>query len=258
MDAPVALVTGGGRGIGRGICLELAAAGYGVCVNYRGSRDGALQTKAECLKRGAPWADAVQADVGNIEDHAKILDEILRQCGRLDVLVNNAGISSPVRGDMLEVSVENWDTVLATNLKGPFFLTQQAARRMIGLRERDVIKRGTIINVSSISAYVASTARSEYCISKAGLSMMTQLFAHRMAEYAVFVYEIRPGIVATDMTSGAKEKYDQMIAEGLAPIRRWGTAEDVGRAAVTLANGGLPFSTGEVVNIDGGYHSPHL
>jgi NAD(P)-dependent dehydrogenase (short-subunit alcohol dehydrogenase family) len=187
-----------------------------------------------------------------------MLDELRESAGRVDILVNNAGITSPVRGEMLELTEANWETVLATNLKGPFFLTQEVARWMIKLRSAGVIESGMVINISSISAYVASIARAEYCISKAGISMMTQLFAHRLAEEKILVYEVRPGIIRTDMTAGAIEKYDRLIAEGLSPIRRWGTAEDVGKAVAMLASGSLPFSTGEVINVDGGFHSRHL
>lgn len=258
LEHPVALVTGGGRGIGQGISLALARAGFGVAVNYRGSRAGAETACEQCLAANGPWAQSFQADVARLEDHAPLVDRILEQTGRIDLLVNNAGVSSPVRGDMLEVTPENWDTVLSTNLKGPFFLTQRVAKRMVELRSQGVIERPSIVNISSISAYVASTARSEYCISKAGLSMFTQLLAHRLAAENIMVFEVRPGIIRTDMTSGAVEKYDRLIAEGLTPIRRWGTVEDVGRAVVSLATGAIPFSTGEVINVDGGFHSRHL
>jgi NAD(P)-dependent dehydrogenase (short-subunit alcohol dehydrogenase family) len=258
LDVAVALVTGGGRGIGRGISLALAHSGFGVAINYHRSREGAEQTRGDCLAAGAPWAAAFPADVGNGEEHRRLVGEMLEQTGRIDVLVNNAGISSPVRGDILDVTPENWETVMSTNLAGPFFLTQLVAREMIALRRENRIERGTIVNISSVSAYVASTARSEYCISKAGLAMLTQLYAHRLADDGIYVYEIRPGIIRSDMTRPAIEKYDKLIAQGLTPIRRWGEPEDVGAAVAVLARGLLPFTTGQVLDIDGGFHLRHL
>lgn len=258
LNSPVAIVTGGGRGIGKGICLSLAQKNYSVVVNYRGSKEAAQQTAQECRDAGAPWAEAIFADVGALETHGPLIDQTIDATGRIDVLVNNAGISSPVRGDMLEVTSENWDTVLSTNLKGPFFLSQSVAARMIQLRQAKAIDRGCIINISSISAYVPSVARAEYCISKAGLSMLTQLLAHRLAEENIMVFEVRPGIIRSDMTKGVVEKYDRLIAEGLTAIRRWGTPEDVGNAVTSLASGAIPFSTGDTINVDGGFHSRHL
>lgn len=256
---PVALVTGGGRGIGVGICRALAGAGFGVAVNYRGSKEAAEQTRDDCLAAGAPWATAVQGDVARLDDHEPLVEAVYQQTGRIDLLVNNAGISSPQRGDLLDVTPQAWDQVLGTNLRGPFFLTQAVLRRMLAADApvTEGVPRA-VINISSISAYVASKARSEYCISKAGLSMLTQLLAHRLAEAGILVFEVRPGVIRSDMTQGAIEKYDRLIAQGLSPIRRWGTPEDVGRAVVSLATGGIPFSTGLVVDVDGGYHSRHL
>lgn len=254
----VALVTGGGRGIGRGICLSLAEAGFSVAINYNAGKEPAEQTRDECLACGAAWAETFQANVADLTDGERLVEAVAERTGRIDLLVNNAGISSPVRGDMLEVTEQNWDTVLSTNLKGPFFLSQRVARRMIAWNQAGVVDRPMIINVTSISAYVASVARSEYCISKAGLSMLTQLLAHRLAPEGILVYEVRPGVIDTDMTSGAKEKYERLIAEGLYPIRRWGEPADVGRAVAVLASGQLSFSTGEIINVDGGFHSRHL
>ena len=258
LEDRLALVTGASRGIGRGVCHSLAAAGYAVAINYRSRRELAEETKRECLERGAPWAEVFAADVGCLEDQQRLLDELRNGPGRIDLLVNNAGITSPVRGEMLEVTPQAWDLVLATNLKGPFFLSQQVAKWMISLRGAGIIQAPAIVNISSISAYIASTARAEYCISKAGLSMLTQLLAHRLATEGILVYEVRPGIIRTDMTSAATDKYDRLIAEGLTPIRRWGMPEDVGQAVVALVSGQFAFSTGEVVNVDGGFHSRHL
>jgi NAD(P)-dependent dehydrogenase (short-subunit alcohol dehydrogenase family) len=258
LDHPLALVTGGGRGIGQGICLALAEANFAVAVNYRASREGAARTAEDCRRRGAPWSEIFAADVAESAQRTQLVEDVLLRTGRIDVLVNNAGISSPVRGDLLEVTPENWDTVLNTNLSGPYFLTQQVARQMIRLRAEGVVPRPVIVNISSVSAYIASTARAEYCISKAGLAMMTQLYAHRLAPEGILVYEIRPGIIRSDMTRAAEAKYDALIEAGLTPIRRWGTPEDVGKAVVAVARGQFSFSTGEIINVDGGMHSRHL
>jgi NAD(P)-dependent dehydrogenase (short-subunit alcohol dehydrogenase family) len=247
---PVAVVTGGSRGIGRGICLELARGGYAVAINYAGNEQAARETQA--LLGGPAETLLCRADVGAADDRARLVDEVLARWGRIDVLVNNAGITSVGRKDVLEATEESWDAVLAVNLKGPYFLTQRVAREMIARREQ--LQRPAVVNVSSVSAYALSTNRGDYCVSKAGLGMVTQLFAARLAEYGIRVYEVRPGVIDTDMTSGGRERYTKLIAEGLTPIRRWGTAEDVGRAVAALVSGALPYSTGEVVNVDGGYH----
>ncbi len=187
-----------------------------------------------------------------------MINFILDIYGRIDLLVNNAGIAPKVRADVLDTAEDSFDHLLDVNLKGPFFLTQRVANTMIDLIANKTIDRGAIVNISSISAYTASTNRAEYCISKAGLSMMTQLFAARLAEHNINVYEVRPGIIETDMTAAVKEKYDKLIAGGLTPIRRWGTPEDVGRAVAAIARGDLPFSTGETINVDGGFHMKTL
>jgi len=245
---PVALVTGGSRGIGRGICLELARHGYAVAVNYAGNEDAARETV------GLAGADAVavRADVGDAGERERLVDAVLARWGRIDVLVNNAGITSVGRRDLLEATEESWDRVLAVNLKGPYFLTQRVAREM--LRLRGVLVNPAVVNITSLSAYSVSVNRGDYCVSKAGLRMVTQLWAARLAEHGIRVYEVRPGIIESDMTAGGREKYTQLIAEGLTPIRRWGTPEDIGAAVASLAVGALPFTTGDVLNIDGGYH----
>jgi NAD(P)-dependent dehydrogenase (short-subunit alcohol dehydrogenase family) len=246
----VALVTGGSRGIGRGICIELARVGYAVAINYAGNAEAAGET-ARLL---GPSVESLtcQGDVGKSEDRQRLIHEVLAKWDRIDVLVNNAGITSLGRRDLLEATEESWDRVLDVNLKGPFFLCQQVAREMISRLDR--VAQPAIVNISSLSAYALSTNRGDYCVSKAGLSMVTQLWAARLAEHGIRVYEVRPGIIESDMTAGVKEKYDKAIAEGLTPIRRWGTPEDVGKAVTNLVTGALPFSTGEAVNIDGGYH----
>ena len=247
---PVALVTGGSRGIGRGICVELARAGYAVAVNYAGNEEAARQTQQ--LLGGDAAALLCRGDVGAAADRDRLVDEVLGRWGRIDLLVNNAGITSPGRRDILEATEEAWDRVLAVNLKGPYFLMQRVAREMLALGGR--LSNPAIVNVTSLSAYSVSTNRGDYCISKAGLSAATQLFALRLAEHGIRVFEVRPGIIDTDMTAPVRERYTHLIAEGLTPIRRWGTPADVGRAVAALATGAIPFSTGEVVNVDGGFH----
>ena len=196
----------------------------------------------------------VRGDVGSSEDRRRLLDAVQDTFGRLDLLVNNAGMAPRSRVDILKTTEASYAEVMATNLKGPFFLTQIAARAMIEQIRSGVTDRAAIVNIGSISAYTASTNRAEYCVSKAGLGMMTALYAARLAEHGICVYEVRPGIIATDMTVGVRDRYDRLIAEGLTPIRRWGMPEDVARAVVMLADGTLPFSTGEVINVDGGFH----
>jgi NAD(P)-dependent dehydrogenase (short-subunit alcohol dehydrogenase family) len=249
IPSPVALVTGGSRGLGRGICLELARAGYALAINYAGNEEAARETQR--LAGPAPTL-LVQGDVGRPADRDRLVDDTLAAFGRIDVLVNNAGITSVGRLDILEATRESWERVLAVNLEGPFFLAQRVAREM--LARRDQLRDPAIVNVSSLSAYSVATNRGDYCVSKAGLAMVTQLFALRLAEAGIRVYEVRPGVMETDMTAAAHERYTRLIGEGLTPIRRWGTAEDVGKAVVALVTGAIPFSTGEVVNVDGGFH----
>lgn len=247
---PVALVTGGSRGLGRGICIELGRAGYAVAINYASNEQAAKQTKAQ-LPSQVPVL-LCQGNVGLTADRERLVETTLAAFGRIDVLVNNAGITSVGRKDILEATEESWDQVLETNLKGPYFLSQRVAREMLARKEQ--LNHPAIVNISSLSAYSVSTNRGDYCISKAGLAMLTQLFALRLAEEGIRVYEVRPGVMETDMTAGAHERYTKLIAEGLTPIRRWGTPEDVGKAVVALVRGAIPFSTGEVVNVDGGFH----
>ena len=199
----------------------------------------------------------VQADIALPADRARLLQEVITAYGRIDLLVNNAGVAPAVRADLLEAGEESFDRLININLKGPYFLTQQVALQMI-----EQIKIGTlndfglprIVSITSVSAYTASVNRGDYCVAKAGLAMMTSLFAARLAEYGINVYEVRPGVIATDMTGGVKEKYDKLIEQGAWPIRRWGQPDDVGRAVAAIARGDLPFSTGEVINVDGGFH----
>jgi NAD(P)-dependent dehydrogenase (short-subunit alcohol dehydrogenase family) len=262
---PVALITGASRGIGRGIALEMARLGYDLVINFAGRQEAARETAEACCKTAQEaghtiQAETCQADVGLDVDRRRLMDFTRNRFKRLDALVNNAGITSIGRRDLLEAREEDFDRLLSVNLKGPFFLSQLAANWMI---ESAPAHPGDspppmIVTISSISAYAVSTDRADYCIAKAGLGMMTQLFAIRLAEHGIGVYEIRPGIIASDMTAPVKEKYDQLLAEGLAPMRRWGTPQDVGRAVAGLALQFLPYSTGEVINVDGGFHIRRL
>jgi len=254
----IAIVTGSSRGIGRGIALALAARGWRIVINYRNNRDAAEEV-GELIKVSGSQALLVKADLNHQADLHFLVDETLKGYGQIDLLVNNAGVGPRKRMDMLQVSTDSYDEVMGINLKGPFFLTQRVANEMIRLQSEGVVTQPKIINISSISAYTSSPARAEYCISKAGMSMMTTLWADRLAEHGINVYEIRPGIIATDLTSVVKDKYDRLIfEEGLTPIRRWGQPEDVGKAVAAIAEDLLPFSTGEVINVDGGFHMHRL
>ena len=238
----IALVTGGSRGIGRGIADRLHAEGWQVAITSRSPAGERAQRDFLCI----------QADNASAEDRERAVQTVLDRFGRIDLLVNNAGIAPRVRADLLEMSEESMHELLDVNLVGPFFLTQRVARQMIAQGG------GMIVNITSMSAYVSSVNRGEYCVSKAGLSMMTSLFAVRLAEYGIPVYEIRPGIIRTDMTAKVSEKYDNLISEGITPIRRWGTPADIAQAVYMLSQGLLPFSTGEVINVDGGFHLQRL
>lgn len=253
----VALVTGGARGIGRGIAEALARTGFDVVVDDVREPDE-VQDTLQLLQSLGAQTHYVKADISNRDDRQRLVNECRSRFGRLDLLVNNAGVAPAQRVDILEASEESFDRVLAINLKGPYFLTQAVANWMIEQKRLDPERTPKIINISSISAYTSSPSRGEYCISKAGVSMMTRLFADRLAPFGINVYEIRPGIIATDMTKAVKEKYDTLIAQGLTPIARWGLPEDIGKAVAAIASGAFPFSTGEVFNVDGGFHLRRL
>jgi len=255
----VALITGASRGIGRGIALELASEGFDLVVNYAGNEAAAAETAKHCVERAAADGHTIrvelcQADIGQAADRERLVEFTRESLGRLDLLVNNAGITSIGRADLLEATEENWDALMAVNLKGPFFLSQLAARWMVDQAKADTGRRPKIINISSVSAHAVSTNRGDYCVAKAGLGMVTKLFAARLADHGINVYEVCPGVIASDMTAPVKEKYDQLIADGLTPIRRWGEPSDVGRAVAALARDAFPFTTGEVFNVDGGFH----
>ena len=251
-------MTGASRGIGRGIARGLARAGYSVVVNYASNADAAREVQ-EAIRAGGGQAETVRADVSVAADRDALVEQTLAAFGRIDLLVNNAGIAPSVRADLLDASVESFDRLIDVNLKGPYFLTQRVAREMIKDVQAGKGRSPKIVSVTSISAYTASVNRGDYCVAKAGLAMMTQLYAARLAEYGINVYEIRPGVIETDMTGPVKAKYDDLILnKDLTPIRRWGQADDVARAVVAIATDLLPFSTGEVINVDGGFHMRRL
>lgn len=262
MSTPVILITGASRGLGRGIALRCASAGYSVAINYAGNRQAAEEAAALCdaaKVTGDQRFIPVQADITRAEDRQKLLDETLSAFGRVDGLVNNAGIGAIVRADLTETAEANFDTVIRTNLNGPHFLTQLVANHWLKQKPAPLLPAGhAVIFVTSISSDTASINRGEYCISKAALSMSAQLWAARLAPEGILVMELRPGIMATDMTSGVKDKYDRMLAEGMVPQKRWGTGDDVGAAAVAILNNSFPFSAGSVIHIDGGFHIKRL
>ena len=257
MNKPVAIITGGTRGIGLGVAKSLAREGYDLTVCGMRPAEAVADTVAELESLGAK----VLYVVCNVADRAareNLMQQVRDTFGRLDVLVNNAGIAPRERKDLLEASEESYEEVMRTNLQGPYFLTQQAARWMVEQKQANADWWGCIVNVSSISATVASVNRGEYCVSKAGMSMATQLWAARLGEYDIPVYEVRPGVTATDMTSGVKDKYDKLIADGLCVQQRWGVPEDTGKAVAALARGDFPYSTGQVIMVDGGWPLPRM
>lgn len=246
-----ALITGGSRGIGFGIAVEMARQGFDLAIN--GIRPlHEVEEAIHTLKAAEVEVIYCQGDIASTEARFRILEEVRSHYGRLHVLVNNAGVAPRERRDILEASEESFNRLISTNLQGPYFLTQAVANWMIEQHRESKGFAGCIINISSISATVASVSRGEYCIAKAGLSMATQLFAVRLGEFNIPVYEVRPGIIHTDMTSGVTEKYDAMIADGLCVQQRWGEAADVGKAVSALAMGYFPYSTGQVIMVDGG------
>jgi len=251
-ETRVAVVTGGGRGIGRGIALNLAECGFALVINYRNDQQAAMATCREAHDRGSPRAICLRADVAKLEDGQRLLDDTISALGRVDLWVNNAGVAPALRSDLLETTAESWDRVVGTNLRGPFFLTQSVAKAMINLVDAGVVVEPQIVFITSISSTFASVSRPEYCVAKAGLSMVAQLFAVRLAGAGIRVYEIRPGLIETEMTQPVRETYNDKIAAGITPIRRWGTPNDVGRAVTAIATGTFPYSTGAVLHIDGG------
>jgi len=253
----VALITGGSRGIGLGIARHLAADGCHLAIGGVREEQAVAEVLGELRGLGVEVLYC-QGDVARAEDRAGVLERIQGHFGRLNFLVNNAGVAPKVRADILEASEESYDRVMTTNLKGPYFLTQAVANWLIRQRQSQPAMPACIVNVSSISASVASTQRGEYCLSKAGLSMATRLWASRLGELGIPVYEVSPGVIRTDMTAAVTEKYDKLIAEGLTIEPRWGTPDDVGRATAALIRGDVPYATGQVLHIDGGMLIPRL
>jgi NAD(P)-dependent dehydrogenase (short-subunit alcohol dehydrogenase family) len=247
----VAAVTGGARGIGLGISAALAAEGFDLAICGQRIEADVAATLDDLRSKGARVVYS-RADISKAEDRAAFVDAIRTAFGSLHVLVNNAGIAPKVRADILEAGEESFDDLIRVNLKGPYFLTQAAARWMIDQRAADAAFRGCIVNITSISATVASVNRGDYCLTKAALGMSSQLWSVRLAEYGIPVYEVRPGVIKTDMTAGVTAKYDALIAQGLVPQNRWGFPDDVGRAVASLARGDFPYSTGQVLMVDGG------
>ncbi|MFC8191189.1 3-ketoacyl-ACP reductase [Cellulomonas sp. NPDC057328] len=261
----VALVTGGNRGIGLGISRRLVADGFAVSILATREEPTDVLEELRAAAGDPSLVRYVRGSVADLDDHRRYVADAVDAWGRLDLLVNNAGVAPSVRADLLEATPESFDRVLGINLRGPYFLTQEFARRVIELRgplealpEPPAGPVATVVNVSSISATTVSTNRGDYCISKAGVGMATQLWAARLGPEGVVVYEVRPGVIATDMTAGVTGRYDALIAEGLAPVNRWGRPADVAGAVAILASGQTPYSTGEVFHVDGGMHIPVL
>jgi NAD(P)-dependent dehydrogenase (short-subunit alcohol dehydrogenase family) len=253
----VALVTGGTRGIGLGIARALAAEGFDLALCGVREEDEIASVLIE-LRRGGTTAHYFRADVGVSADRRRLVALVGERLGRLHVLANNAGVAPRVRADLLEAGEDSFERLLRVNLQGPYFLTQAVARWMLEQRRDDPAWSGAIVFVTSTSATMASTSRGDYCVSKAGLAMAARLWAARLAEAGIPVYEVRPGIIRTDMTAPVAEKYDRLIGEGVVPQGRWGTPEDVGRVVAALARGDAPYSTGAVVTVDGGLTIPRL
>lgn len=262
MPRPVVLVTGASRGLGRGVAISLAKEGYDVAVHYASNR-AAADEAVELCRGAAREADQrffpVSAQLSSASERRAMIDAVLGEFGRLDGLVNNAGIAPKVRADITEADEENFDEVIAVNLRGPYFLSQLAAQWWLAHPGQSLLPGGyKLVFVTSISVHTASVNRGEYCIAKAGLAMAAQLWSVRLAAEGVQVYEVRPGIMKTDMTAGATGKYDKLIAEGLVPQQRWGTPEDVGLSVAALCRGDFPFSTGSVIDVDGGFQLRRL
>ena len=259
---PVILVTGASRGLGRGVALELAKGGYSVAINYAGNQAAAEECAQLCADVQVS-ADQqfipVKADISSRADREAMVQTVLKTCGRLDGLVNNAGIAPKERADITEASEESFETLVKTNLQGPYFLTQSVVNHWLNDKPEPLIKSGfKVVFVTSISVYTASVNRGDYCISKAGAAMAAQLWATRLADEGVQVYEVRPGIMKTDMTSGVTSKYDALIEDGLVPQKRWGTPEDIGLSVRSLIDGDFPFSSGAVIDVDGGFQMHRL
>ena len=253
----IAFITGGTRGIGFGIAMALGKAGFDLALNGMRNEGEVADALEEVRKLGVNVA-YFQGNIAVREDRQAMLDKILSHFGAVNVLVNNAGIAPRERADILHAKEEIWDEVMDINLKGPYFLTQLFASYFVEMKMKNPLFEASIINISSISAFVASVNRGEYCISKAGIAMATKLWATRLGEYDIPVYEIQPGIIKTDMTAGVVEKYDKLFQEGITLQRRWGLPDDVGKVAAMLAQGNMPYATGQAIKVDGGLHIQRL
>lgn len=251
-----AIVTGGSRGIGFAIAGQLGRDGFNIVVMATSEYEKNEQRMDLLTREGISWI-YVQGSIQKTEDRQRLINESVKNYGRIDVLVNNAGVAPKQRTDLLDMTEESFDRVIGINTKGTMFLTQAVAKQMI-LQPMEGKKRGTIINISSCSAVVSSTNRGEYCVSKAGVSMLTRLYADRLAREQIFVNEVRPGVIATDMTNTVKDRYDELIAEGIFPIARWGTPEDVANAVSAFASDKFLYTTGNYLDIDGGFHIQRL
>jgi NAD(P)-dependent dehydrogenase (short-subunit alcohol dehydrogenase family) len=253
----VAVVTGAARGIGHGIVLQLAKDGYAIAI-FDILEPKKVEKNIKELKEEGQPIFYFQGDLAQSKDRSNFCKRVMKEYGRIDILVNNAGVAPRIRMDILETTEESFDFVMNINLKGTFFLTQAVANIMIRQVKENSDFEPKIVNISSLSSYVSSPSRGEYCISKAGISMITKLFADRLSEYSINVYEIRPGIIYTDMTKVVEDKYNKLIGEGLTPIKHWGYPEDVAKAVSVCCSGKLDFSTGEIINVDGGFHLRRL
>ena len=257
MSVRTALVTGGTRGIGLGIARALARDGWALVLG--GTRpEGDVRGVLDELRQHGPDVRYVPADLSSADDRARLVADVRRHCGAVHALVNNAGRAPRVRADLLDATEDSFEQLIRTNLQGPYFLTQAIARDQVERRRGDPGFHATIVFITSVSAEMASVNRGDYCVSKAGLSMAARLFAVRLASEGVPVFEVRPGIISTDMTAGVRELYDRRIADGLIPEHRWGEASDVGRAVAALVRGDLPYATGTVLHVDGGLAIPRL
>lgn len=256
--AKTALITGAGRGIGFGITEKLASEGFNIVICDIWPEADIVPKLAELEEKYKVQGMYCRCDVSDAEGREAMLKSIIAKFGSLNVLVNNAGVAPKVRADVLDMTEESYDRVMTINLKGPYFLTQLIAKHIVEMKKNDPGFAACIINISSISADTASVSRGEYCLSKAGVTMATKLWAARLGEYDIPVYEIRPGIIKTDMTATVTEKYDKLIAEGLTIQQRWGYPEDIAKAAAMLARGDLAYSSGQIINIDGGMQVSRL
>jgi len=251
-----AIVTGGSRGIGLGIARQLAKDGYSIVILDVNPPEQYKETLDQLSAEGVDYL-YIKGSITEKSDRDLCIEETVKKYGSVDVLVNNAGIATRVRADLLEMSEESFDRLIGVNTKGTMFMSQAVARQMVTQTYKDG-RKGIIVNISSMSAEVSSINRGEYCVSKAGISMLTLLYADRLAGEGIFVYEVRPGIIATDMTAGVREKYDALFKQGICPINRWGTPEDIANAVSVFCSGKLLYTTGSYIDVDGGFHIKRL